>query len=189
MQIWKNSSISPAALVFLALLLAVLPPEWILAVGTAALCHELGHLAALWLCGEKISGISAELGGISIRTGMMSSGKRLFSILAGPAAGLLPVFLSEYLPRTSVCALIFSTYNLLPVPGLDGGNALLCMLSMIFEKTAAEKIGNAAAEITGILILVLGILAFSKGFGIYPLIFSVFLQIKIFRRKNNLQIF
>ena len=111
----------------LAVALLILPLRWLIAVMLAAAVHELGHYAALRLCGADIRDFKIGLGGAQMSVGTLGRWQELFCALAGPIAGLSLIFLARWLPRTAVCACIQSAYNLLPVYPLDGGRAVRCI--------------------------------------------------------------
>lgn len=111
----------------IALALLLLPLKWIVGVLLAALIHELGHYAALRLCGVEVSGMSVGIDGARICVGEMNRRQELLCAMAGPLAGIALFCLRHYVPRTGFCALIHSLYNLLPIYPLDGGRVLHCI--------------------------------------------------------------
>lgn len=111
----------------LAVALLILPLRWLIAVLLAGAVHELGHFAALRLCGADIRDFRIGLGGAQMTVGQMGRYQELFCALAGPIAGLSLILFARWLPRTAVCACIQSAYNLLPVYPLDGGRAVRCI--------------------------------------------------------------
>lgn len=119
---------APALPVLLAAALLLLPWAWVGAFLAAAAVHELGHILATQILGGKIVGISLGLHGAQIHTAPMDPKSQLPAILAGPLFGLLPVLLWEKCPRLALCALLLSSWNLLPIFPLDGGRALRLLL-------------------------------------------------------------
>lgn len=111
----------------LALALLVLPLQWLIAVLLAGAVHELGHYAALRICGVDVRELRIGVAGAKMSVGQMGRWQELICALAGPMAGLGFVLLARWLPRTAVCACIQSAYNLLPVYPLDGGRAVRCV--------------------------------------------------------------
>ena len=108
----------------LALAVLILPLQWLIAAFLAASVHELGHYLALRLCRVPVHGVRIGVAGMRMQVGDMGRVQNLICALAGPIAGLSLLLLSQWLPRTAVCACIHSAYNLLPVYPLDGGRAL-----------------------------------------------------------------
>ena len=145
----------------LALALLILPLRWLLAVLTAGAVHELGHYAALRLCGVNVSDLRIGLDGTRMSVGQMGRWQELFCALAGPLAGMGLVLLARWMPRTAVCACIQSAYNLLPVYPLDGGRAVRCICASdrvcrYIEWVSLSLI--ALAGLYGSIVLQLGIL-------------------------------
>ena len=70
-------SISAGAFLLGALLLLILPLKWLLAALSAAMIHELCHLAAVKLTGGYVHEICIGRGGASIKIGPMDSLKEL----------------------------------------------------------------------------------------------------------------
>ena len=82
--------VSPGAPALLAVFVWLSSPEVLGAVLLAALCHELGHYAALrrrggWVRAVRISALGAEMQ----VAGRMSYGGELLAAAAGPAVNLL----------------------------------------------------------------------------------------------------
>ena len=145
----------------LALALLILPLRWLLAVLLAGAVHELGHYAALRLCGVNVSDLRIGLDGTRMIVGQMGRWQELFCALAGPLAGLGLVLFARWIPRTAVCACMHSTYNLLPVYPLDGGRAVCCICASdrvcrFIEWVCLSLI--ALAGLYGSIVLRLGIL-------------------------------
>lgn len=116
--------LSGSACIGCALMLLLLPLDWLFAMMIAAAVHEAGHLLALRLCGGQLLGAELAFGGARLEIAPMQAGKTLLCALAGPVAGLTLLFLAERCPRLALCALVQSGWNLLPLIPLDGGRAL-----------------------------------------------------------------
>ena len=116
--------ISGGACVMGAVWLLTVPVQWAGAAFLAAAVHEAGHLVCLRLCRVPVWELRLEAFGARIGTGPMDRRQEVLSALAGPAAGLALALLWRRLPRTAVCALLQSGFNLLPVGALDGARAL-----------------------------------------------------------------
>lgn len=142
---WRRIEISwgfPALLVLAVLAGAgdVLP-----AVLLAALCHEAGHLAALWLLGARVKRIRLGWLGAEIcsDTARLSYVQEIFCVLAGPAVNLL---LGLALARISDAYLLAGAsvvqglFNLLPVLSLDGGTALHLLVSFLTDPMLADRV-------------------------------------------------
>lgn len=91
--------------------------------------HELGHLLAFLLLRRIPACLSLEWNGIRLeepREGLTSQ-EWLFVLLSGSGINLLFFFLLTAFGRVGVFAamhLVVGLYNLLPLPGLDGGRLL-----------------------------------------------------------------
>ena len=111
----------------------------------SAACHELGHLAALGVCGAKVTRFRLTAFGAEIRadTRRLSYPREILCTLAGPAVNLL---LALYFARVvgdftaSGANLLLGCFNLLPVPALDGGRVLHLLVSWLFEPVTADAV-------------------------------------------------
>ena len=166
----------PELLFALAILLLLLPLQWVFAWFGAVAFHEACHYWALRLCGNPIYGIKLTLSGAYIETEELSRGKGCICALAGPLGGFLLLLFARWLPRMAVCALFQSAYNLLPIFPLDGGRALRCALG---ATTAGEWACLILEWCVLLAIAVFGIYGciFLK-LGIMPLIFAGILFFK-----------
>ena len=170
--------------IFAALLLLVLPLQWVIAAAFAAGFHEFCHGCAVHLTGGRVYGVTFGIGGVSMEVGSMSPGRELCCALAGPFGGLLLLLFARWIPRIAICAGVQSLYNLLPVYPLDGGRALRCGVEMLLPGWSdricgfLEKIccaGLVLLSLYGLICLRLGPV---------PLLFTVALLLK---QKNTLQ--
>lgn len=122
-----KTEISAGGVLLLAALYFFMDIRGLAALALAVSAHELGHVAALRLCGSSIRGFRADLGGLLIIPDSgLSPGSELFCLAAGPFSGLLYAFFascssSGLLLCSSGMSLALSLFNLLPCPPLDGG--------------------------------------------------------------------
>lgn len=63
-------------------------------------------------------------GGFQICCSTLYDWQNMIAILCGPLCGLLLVLVRHWIPKVSICSLILSIYNILPILPLDGGRAL-----------------------------------------------------------------
>lgn len=120
---------------------------------SAAILHELGHFAALRLCGAPVRGIRlGALGAVmeADRTGL-SYGAELLVLLAGPLTNLLCAAAltvpARTLPGLYAAAgthLALGVFNLLPIRPLDGGQALELLVVWRFGPAAGEQAARLA---------------------------------------------
>ena len=108
-------------------------------MAAASAAHELFHITVVRLCAGRINSMCIRFGGAVIEADIGRQGRELLCILAGPLGSLLLVRLYGFLPEIAVCALLQSAYNLLPLPYLDGGRALRCILKMVFHKNTLQR--------------------------------------------------
>ncbi len=133
-------SVKPQVYVFFVALLLLVPLPWLSAWLVAIVFHELCHICAVYLSGGKIFRLKIGENGICMDSTPLTEGKRLFCILCGPLGGLLPVLLSQWLPRIAICCWVLSIYNLLPFLPLDGGRALHILIKKQEHFLLCEKI-------------------------------------------------
>lgn len=80
--------VRPGAVALLAGLYFLLPLRWCARLALAVAVHELGHVAALVLCGTEIYGLRMEACGLALRCAPPEDAVRtVAAALAGPAAG------------------------------------------------------------------------------------------------------
>ena len=142
---WGRLQVTWGAAALLAGALAVGAGEVLPQVLLAALCHELGHLAALALVRARIEQIRLTAFGAEIRadTRYLPYEREIFCTLAGPAVNLiLAVILAriagEYLMAGA--NLFLGVFNLLPLPSLDGGRALHLAISWAADPLLADRV-------------------------------------------------
>lgn len=111
----------------MALLLLLGDLRWTGAAFLAASVHEMGHLMALWMVDCPFYGVRIDLFGARIETAQGSDRQELLCALAGPGMGLMLCLFWRWLPRTAICAMAQSVFNLLPVYPMDGGRVFRCL--------------------------------------------------------------
>ena len=181
----QNLRISGSFFILAALMLLILPLKWLLAAALAAAVHELFHYLALKLCRCKVLSLQVGTGGAVIETDCISRGKELFCALAGPVGGLTLLLFAKWLPRTAICALVQSAYNLLPLFPLDGGRALRCISQMLLPPKAASRFRAIAEAIVRFGLCALGIIAaFVWNLGIIPMLMAAVALFRTFSEKS-----
>ena len=163
--------VRPGAVVLLSGLYFLLPLRWCARLALTVTVHELGHVAALILCGAQVCGLRMEGCGLVLRTATAA--------LAGPAAGAGLFCILRGLGYTA-CAelsLLFSCVNLLPVLPLDGGRALYAALAALAGERAAERTLDVLGLVLPVALMVLGLALFARGFGLAPGVFGAWLAL------------
>ena len=144
-------------LVMLALAVLVLPLQWVAAMVLAAVFHEVCHYLVIRYYGGKILGVTVQTGGAKLEVTGLSNGQELCCALAGPLGGFLLLFGLRWMPRTAICAVFQSLYNLLPIYPLDGGRALRCGMELILPLYRADQVCLWAQRIAVALVVMLGV--------------------------------
>lgn len=116
----------------------------------AVTIHECGHLLAAKLCRVKTGGFSVDsLGARLALPGIAPSYQKELAICAaGPLANLLSIPLiylwSSATPADATffisVSLALALLNLLPIRGFDGGRICYCLIALLSDPTAAEKV-------------------------------------------------
>lgn len=137
-------TVSPGFLLLAASLYFLGGVGAVAAFAAAALAHELGHLAAMFMAGASIRGIRVTVWGPVIEySGALTRREELGILAAGPVAGLLFAalcFLTDvpFLCYAGAIALFAAMFNLLPVMPMDGGRlAQYALEAAMPAKTAA----------------------------------------------------
>ena len=126
--------VRPGAVVLLSGLYFLLPLRWCARLALTVTVHELGHVAALILCGAQVCGLRMEGCGLVLRcTPPEGALRTVTAALAGPAAGagLFCILRGLGYIACAELSLLFSCVNLLPVLPLDGGRALYAALAAL----------------------------------------------------------
>ena len=115
----------------------------------SALCHELGHLAALAAAGAEVERFRLTAFGAEIRadTRYLPYGREILCTLAGPMVNLLLALVLARAAGDYALAganLLLGIFNLLPIPSLDGGRALYRFLSWRRAPIWADQICRRA---------------------------------------------
>ena len=187
MRCWSMGTpveISGSACILLALLILVLPADWLLAAFLAAAIHEMCHWLAVRTLGGEIYHFRMGSTGAVMQSSPMEAWKQLLCILAGPIGSLSIVLFSEYLPKTALCGLVQGLFNFLPVEPLDGGRAVSCIAGILFDAATADNICRGITCMVLTVLLGFGLWGyFGLGLGYAPVIIALLLISAALREK------
>ena len=135
----------------------------------AATLHEAGHVisAALLGCGIRRFSLSPEGATVKIDFSLLPYKKEIAVYLAGPAGNGIGMLIAFFLLRHHFtanalyfffCNLLFLLFNLLPVKGLDGYQALSSFFRMYREEEGVESILTKISGFFYTLLLAGGVL-------------------------------
>lgn len=164
-----------AALAPICFFLYLGKPKEIAALLLPALCHELGHMLALWVLGMQIRRFRLELRGFCIEYygGSGALGQAL-AAAAGPLAGFAwaaaASILGNRLQADWLClsagvSLILSLFNLLPAMPLDGGRIVLALSCAVLGEQKGARLCEGISLFTGAALMGLGLWLMLRGMG------------------------
>lgn len=141
-----QSALNPSAFLLAAGLYYIGGATALTAFVTAALAHELGHLAAIAASGSVVREIRLTLFGPVIEYGGVLTRRQEVGIAAaGPVAGLLfaasCLFSARpYFMYAGEIALLASLFNLLPIYPMDGGRMARFLLETVLTPETSARI-------------------------------------------------
>ena len=121
-----------------ALLILLLPLDWIIAAISAALVHELCHILLVYCLNGRILKLNLQSNGCILETTRMKEWKQFMCILAGPLGSVSLLTLYRIAPKVAICGLIHGGYNLIPIVPSDGGHLLQLILNQICSTKTDE---------------------------------------------------
>lgn len=169
----KGFSADPSALIPLILIWSNSEKKEVLLFLGAVALHEAGHVLALLRFGCRVRGVSLSFAGAGIETEdpYLSYKKEARIFLAGPLAGLFGCLLAWFCLRLNFTKggmlffsfnLLLSLFNLLPVKGLDGGEALFALLCRYGEERTAQRISELLHGLSLCFLLAVSLWVFSR---------------------------
>ena len=155
--------------------------------------HEVGHIATIFLFGEKIEGFRAVLSGLRIRNSTASYGEEFTVYLAGPLANAIAALLGRII-LPDVYASAFITVNtatcisnLLPIEGYDGYGLLRCALTHREQTRFAYALLDAVSMFFTATLLVLSLYLLDRyGEGYWLFFMFFFSTLKKISQKDGL---
>ena len=172
--------VRPGAVVLLSGLYFLLPLRWCARLALTVTVHELGHVAALILCGAQVCGLRMEGCGLVLRcTPTEGALRTVTAALAGPAAGagLFCILRGLGYIACAELSLLFSCVNLLPVLPLDGGRALQAAVAALAGERAAERLLDVLGLVLPVALMGLGVVLFARGMGLALGVFGAWLAL------------
>lgn len=182
-----GKNVSPAFLLLAALVVFFDSTGTASSALPAIIIHEMGHAAALRLCGCGIRRLKIGLTGLTMDySGVLTKKGEIFSALAGPCAGVVFAGLAHFLGvttdnsfllSTADISLLLSIFNLLPALPLDGGRALAC--------AAGARTAAAATFMVGAVMLLAGLVFVARGYGAAMLLCGGWLSLYSCKLSSN----
>lgn len=165
----RKIKISTAACIVAVLLICTCDKMSLLAMVCAVLLHELSHVLAILLYGEKITAVTLYISGADI---VYTSTRGLIEKTVVSSVGVLSNLLfgitfpfaskNGFLLSMSKYSVVYGVFNALCVHGLDGGDILWNILYFFFDIELCDKILSAVSTAVLFLIYQLGIYIFFK---------------------------
>jgi len=150
--------VSPFAPLALALMYYIEGAGSFFIILSAALLHEAGHTAAIYAIGSRVVSVEVHVVGavINYASSVVSYKSEAVIALAGPIVNLFGALAAAMLFCAFPCVelllfvfscLFFALFNLLPLRGNDGFNALRALVADSKGEEAADRISKRAALI------------------------------------------
>ena len=157
--------VSPAAPVIWAAAAAAEPDVWLLCVAAALAAHEAAHLCAMLILRVPVKSVRVRAAGLEISRGAYLSYRKDIAVsLAGPlislAAGAAALPAGGAVRFFGASSLALGVLNLLPVAGLDGGEALYSALCAALGPGRAWRITRGVSTAFCILIWIFSVWLF-----------------------------
>ncbi len=147
---------------------------WVAVVFVSVLVHELGHAFTLRGYGYRPAVLLHMIGGLTSWEPVeeLAPERRVVSTLAGPAVGFAlagaawlargPLelgadgLLRDALWWTLLVNVVWGVFNLIPIRGLDGGQAVGGFLELVFP-TRGKQVAEAVYLLTGVAAIIVGV--------------------------------
>lgn len=168
--------IEPAVCILWALMLLLLPLNWLISAFAAAAFHEFCHYIVARFLKVPIGEMRIDICGMKLEVSGLTYDREFLCAAAGPVGGAALLLLYRIWPRLSLCALIQSAFNLLPFYPLDGGRMTYCLCCMFTTPESSRRICLALQWTCAFAILLAGLCFFR---GNVPVIAVVYLILRM----------
>ena len=151
--------IPATSIICLGALVMIEPTPYLAIMLLSVLCHEAGHLLAMGIMGIEIERITLLPVGVDIqrRNTLIPYWQEVVLSLAGPCVNIMLFVIFGHHPYIASVNILYAIFNLLPVRGLDGGNALYSALCCHMTPDVAEGICRVVSLVCGALLWMAGI--------------------------------
>ncbi len=145
---------------------------------SAIALHEVAHIFAAKILGIRCTSPTLLPIGIKLTVNHKESAplKELVVCLAGSAVGIVVGLLVTCLFDDSLNSFIFASFalsilNLLPIKGLDGGEALNVIANRLFLPDTAHSITQKTSEVTVLILWFITVSVHMYGANNFPMLF------------------
>ena len=182
----KKYSISPPLIFMMAAFILIDGTFLSLYTVAFALLHELAHILTILFFNNRMFSFQGKAVGFSITTNALGYKQEAIVCLAGPLFSLFCFLLFaalsyfNHMPKQLVfiaaCNLSLFLINILPLYPLDGGRALLCLLSLKFQQHRAYIITKIISYIFLLPLCILSVIILVEtGYNLSLIIICIYL--------------
>jgi Zn-dependent protease len=117
--------------------------------------------------------LTLSFSGIALETPPLGYQEELAAAAAGPLVSFLLGLAFPIAPLTALYSVCLGLFNLLPIPGLDGGRMLAALLHMHFyDETADWLCGCIGCLAAGVICIASLVLSIRFSLGLWPVLVS-----------------
>lgn len=141
--------------------------------------HELGHYLILRHMGKPPRALTLSFSGAQMETSTLAYQETFWAAAAGPVVNFTLGLFFPLWPALALYSIVLGCFNLLPIPGLDGGRMLSSLLLTHLHEDTARKISKYFAIVTALFLWGLALyLAGPLDFGLWPILLAALLLYK-----------
>jgi Zn-dependent protease len=139
----------------------------------AAALHEFGHYLVLRRMNKQPTRLTLSCSGIAMETPPLGYREELIAAAAGPLVSFLLGLVFPVAPLTALYSVCLGLFNLLPIPGLDGGRILTALLHMRFHPETADRLSCLVGLLSATTVCMISlILSIRFSLGLWPVLVS-----------------